>query len=238
MKLGWVFMILSSSIFAASEPSNSQPELTLDPDLLNEIYRNSVTDAKVDSTYASGFIRVAPQLSFINSADVRLKNNYFEVPYGNNLDGAPGISIAVTKPLLAHSGFELSVQGRFSYFNKGTTYVAQSKAGTAYSDYVTLHWLPVAASAELEYSPLPWLGVGASAGVGASYLYQMGNLDGLSQGFWVPFYLISPHLTVLRNSFGSGWFGGVRVGMTFLRGMGSDQLTDHQALEAGIEVLL
>ncbi len=75
--------------------------------------------------------------------------------------------------------------------------------------------------------------------LGAQWIYQTGNLDGIEQGFWVPFYELGGGL-VLFDSLGQedDWFGGLTVGVSQRKHLGGSQLVGTFSIDVGANFLL
>lgn len=232
------FLCLSSDLQAASAGS----EFEMDKDLINKLYQQTLTEGGVDVTYKRGYFDVTPQFSIIFPSSFALFNDYFTVPYSDTPAGILALSVTFGTPIVHWGDFKWTGQLRFGYGYKEGNYKITSKSpGTAsvYTDVIKLHRMPLSVGSQLSY-PLPGIGFiepCVTFGVGAEYLYQTGRLDGLDQGFWVPFTLVSPALSFFKSEGGEGWFGGLTVGATFQSSFASSQVVRGLSYDAGVTLL-
>src|SRR5690606_26340699 len=76
-------------------------------------------------------------------------------------------------------------------------YAVSTRSGTPLEDVIRLHRVPITAFVEpyLEFSAVPWVRPSLPVSLGAQWFFQSGTLDGIEQGFWLPFYRVGPRLT-------------------------------------------
>ncbi len=225
----------------ASSPSDSQGEFHLDRGVVEELYRQTLEET-VDTTMISGSVVVSPQLSYFMLSEFTLNNNYHEVPYTESLQTLPLLLINVATPILRFTRFDLLGQARVGYTYKVGVIQVRPKSGSKLtSDNLKLHWIPLSLSSKLAYH-IPGVNFiipSIAAGAGAQWFYQSGKLDGIEQGFWVPFYHVSAGLTFFDHSHRPNhWFGGVSIGASYQDSFASDQAFRGSSVDLDVSFLL
>jgi len=217
-------------------------EFVIDKSVLDDFYRGQITDVRVETRYRSGNWEISPQFSYANPSEFELKNGYFIVPYAANGASFPLLQVSLATPLGYWGGFEFFGEAKVGYgYREGVYQVTNSQSGEFRTDVITLHWLPVSGALRLAYRipGVSFLKPFLHGGAGAQWLQQSGKLDGITQGFWVPFYAFGGGLSAFdQTESGDHWFGGVRLGATVSRSVGSSQVVRYWSLDAGITLLL
>lgn len=244
MKKLLLSLFLCVTCFSAEEPTNANSEFELDSGLVEKLYQESVTESTIATARYSSNITVSPILSIFSPNELTLSNNYFTVPYAAEAGTLPSLSIVGTGRLLSFGGFNLIGLGSVGYSMKEMVQKVSNKNSFAESESITrltLHWLPIAAGTRLEYQVAnfeairPYITVKA----GAQWLYQVGTLDGLEQGFWVPFYQYGAGLTLFdAPSNPNRWFGGMNVGYSKLQSFSSEQTVEGNVIDIGVNIIL
>ena len=238
-----ISILLTHVAFSAEEPTESS-EFQLDKGLVDRLYKESVTESERATLQHSANVTVSALFSLFNPAALTLSNDYFEVPYSQGIGSVPSLSIGASGRIFSVGGLYLMGTGGVGYSMKEVVQTVSSK--TASSDpnrttRITLHWLPLSIGTRLEYrfsgfeAVRPFL----SAKGGAEWLYQVGSLDGLEQGFWVPFVQYGAGLTLFDSaSSPDRWFGGVTVGISKHQSFSSAQSVEGTVFDLGVNILL
>lgn len=246
MKILWMFFFAFQALLAygAETTVSSDSEFNIDKNLVNELYKQTLDEGKIETTVVSGSVVVRPQLSYYILSKFTLTNNYFEVPYSNSLKSMALLSFNVAFPLTSFGRFDLFGQGRVGYmYREGLIKVHQKGSITDMTDNVKLHWLPCSLSLKTSYdvNGFSFIKPSVTVGAGAQWFYQIGNLDqsGIEQGFWVPFYFGGAHLTFFDQTHKTNaWFGGVTLGTSYQDSFASDQVFRGVFIDADVSIQL
>lgn len=245
-----IFFLFVSSVVLAAKPSQTKPkeELTppnsqfeLEKGLVESIYQASVSES-VEIRPVSAGISVSPQISYVNPTRLSLLNSYWEVPYTDQIGALPLLSLHIANSVLHWSGLSLAIKGSVGYSYKENVLTAISRqTGKESRAVLTLHWLPISLGTRLEYhisgfhAVKPYLNLEG----GAQWLYQSGKLDGIEQGFWVPFYQVSFGLTLFGPTRTQGeWFGGINVGSSIRNSLASQLDIQSWSMDVGVNFYL
>lgn len=241
-KLFLLLSLLSVVSYSAEAPSGS--EFELDKGLVEKLYEQSVEESNASTVHYSANITVSPFLSLFSPNQLTLSNDYYTVPYANEGGTIPSLSIVGSGRLFELGGFHLLGVGSVGYSMRELVQeVTNKKAFSegASTTRVTLHWLPIAIGTKLEYR-IPRFEVVrpfATIKAGAQWFYQAGSLDGLEQGFWVPFYQYGGGLTLFDSiSNPNRWFGGMSVGLSKTQSFSSDQSVEGTIIDIGLNIVL
>ena len=214
-------------------------QFKVDKNLLEDMYRAEIRDVAIETRYSTGAIEVGPQFSMVTASQFETTNNYFSVPYNSLRTQIPLVHLVMTTPITLVAGFvEVHAQGRIGYNYREGVYTVRARSGQEFSDLVKLNWLPITAGLRLGAQlPIP-IKPTVTIGAGAQWLAQDGLLDGLDQNFWVPFYQISPAVTLFDLSERGGWFGGINVGATINRSVASQQKINYWSIDLSTALVL
>ncbi len=210
--------------------------------LLESLYRSEIEDVRVESRHGMGTFDVTPRIAYAMPTEFELTNDYFRVPYSESGASIPFFHLAGATPLGNVGPFEIHGEGSAGYgYREAVQRVYAAQSNEPLVDIVAVHWIPLSLSGKLTYpipgfsAVKPWL----SAGLGAQWIQQSGRQDGISQAFWVPFYLVSGGLTLFDQSAQSDhWFGGLQLGVTSSRGIGSSQKVSYWSFALGTTLVL
>lgn len=209
-------------------------QFEIEEGLVEKIYRQNAQEAKVDVNPKHSDWLVSSSLSLFNPKSFVLSNPYFDVDYGRSLGSLPAVRLELATPVFSWKTVDFLLLGRVGYSYRESLYSVRSKNGTAFTDLIRLHWLPVSFGAAIE-SPLPYLGFirpRLGGGIGLQWIYQQGRLDGLEQGFWIPFSYLEASVSLFASK---DWFGGLKGGVTWLQSMAGDQGMSGWSLDLGVE---
>lgn len=236
-----VLATLSRLILAQETPSES--EFHLDKQVVDRLYEESVTESRKSTLQYSANVTVSPVFSLFSPNHLTLTNDYFQVPYAEGMGSLPSIAIAASGKIYQLGGLYILGLGSVGYSMKEAVQKAYSK--TASSDperlsKLTLHWLPLSLGTRVEYrfSGFDAVRPFVTAKGGAEWLYQTGGLDGIEQGFWVPFVQYGGGLTLFDSASPDRWFGGLSVGVSKHQSFSSAQLIDGTVFDLGVNILL
>lgn len=233
--------IFSNLSFSTEPPSES--EFQLDKGLMEKLYQESVTESQKNTAQYSAGITVSPVLSLFTPTRLSLSNDYWQVPYGDGIGSVPGFSIAASGKFFNWGGLYVLGIGGVGYSMKEVVQKAYSKkASDAESTAkLTLHWLPLSLGSRVEYriSGFEVVRPFIIAKGGAEWLYQVGGLEGIEQGFWVPFLQYGGGLTLFDSpSSPDRWFGGLTLGISKHISFSSSQVIDGTVFDLGFNILL
>jgi hypothetical protein len=249
MKYVLIFL-LALPVFAKEAPKVSTPastdsEFQLDKNLVNKLYEEALTEReRMPTAYNSGFT-LAPSLSYFSPTALTLENDYFRVPYAEGLGSTLGIYVMGSSTLVAWGGLHLVGVAGVGYSMKEAPQKAISKTGdpndNERSGVLTLHHLPLTVGTKAEYAFSSFSAVRPYIGVrtGAEWLYQTGKLDGVEQGFWIPFYEVGAGLVLFDTPASiDKWFGGMVIDISKHQSILSNQSVAGWQYNVGINVLL
>lgn len=237
MKIAVLALSLCLTVFA-NEPEPSS-DFEMDKDLVNTLYKDSVTEAKVETYSSTGFV-MRPTFSFINPQKFELSNDYFTVPYANS-GSLPTLRLEAGTMLAAFAGFEVSGVASAGYSYHESLISVSAKSGRQFNDLVKVHSLPLNVGTQLDYRipGVSFVKPGLTASVGFLWFYQSGKLDGIEQGFWVPSYQVGAHLNFFEGTTKSSeWFDGVQLGSTLYRSFASTQMFEGWSIDLGVGFVL
>ncbi len=237
-----LFLALSSLVFSEEKPVDS--EFQLDKNLVDRLYKESVEENKSSFQLHSSATTFAPALNFFSPEQMNLKNDYFEVPYSDSIGTVPGVSLTASSKLFNWEGLYITGLGGVGYSMKDAVQSVTSRTASVdaiRTTKLTLHRLPLSLGARMEYrfSGFESVRPFAQMKAGAQWLYQVGQLDGIEQGFWIPFYEYGGGLTLLdAPSSPDRWFGGFNIGLFKSQSFSSDQVVSGTTFEFGMNILL
>lgn len=239
MRLGmWVAPILFS-LSATLAGAGDGGEFRIQKDVIDKIYRETVTEAGVDPSFQRSSVGITPGISIASLSSLTLSNNYFDVPYARSVGALPLLHLGLAVPLRSFGEAILYGVGSLGYTYREGVYLALSKDGDQYRDLLKLHALPLLGSLRLEYRipGLPALKPTFALGGGAYWFYQSGKLDGIEQGFWIPVVLAAPGVRLFDGEEGGSWFGGINAAVSWQNSFASSQSLRALAFDLGATLL-
>ena len=216
-------------------------EFRIDSRLLENIYDSETQAVRSETLEKTANVEMGIQASLLNATALELNTNYFTIRYQ---DGTPRIPMAyltaTTSLIRPFYWLDLQAQGKVGYSDVEGVFPVRSQSGLELTDVVKLHWLPLSAGLRFRFFPeaVYWAQPSIAAGIGAQFLNQEGQLDGMNQNFWVPFYYISPALTFFRGAGSGNWFGGVTAGVTVNSNLSSSNRIQLWSADLSISLLL
>lgn len=241
--LFFISILLIQTALSAEDPNQSS-EFQLESGLVDRLYKESITESERATLQHSANVTVAPFFSLFNPATFTLTNNYFEVPYSEGIGSVPSLSIVASGRIFSVGGLYLMGVGGVGYSMKEVVQKVNSKTATSdpvRTTQVTLHWLPLSIGTRLEYrfSGFEAVRPFVIAKGGAEWLYQVGSLDGLEQGFWIPFVQYGAGLTLFDSvASPDRWFGGVTLSVSQHQSFSSAQIVEGTVFDLGVNILL
>lgn len=210
---------------------------------MDKLYQESVTESQQSTAHYSASIAFSPLLSVFNPSELTLSNDYFQVPYAEKIGNVPGLTVVASGKIFNWGGLHVLGIGGVGYSMKEVVQTALSRktASDNPTTRLTLHWLPLSLGTRVEYrfSGFEAVRPFVLAKSGAEWLYQVGGLDGIEQGFWVPFLQYGGGLTLFDSpSSPERWFGGVTLGVAKHQSFSSAQVIDGTIFDLGINILL
>jgi len=233
----WVMGVVA----AVCSSSFGEEQFELQKGLLDTIYKGTLEDTAVKNPASFSSIVITPTISIVTPQTLRVTNSYFDVSHADSLRGVPSFGLSVQSPWQRFSGFTLSPLGGLSYAFRESATRVRSSAGPELIDLVKVHWLTVDVAMTLDYDipNLSWLRPFVQVGGGVQWLYQTGNLDGLEQGFWSPFYAGKAGLNLFtRPRVRTEWFGGFVVASTLRRSVGAQTKIESWSFDLGLNLYL
>lgn len=227
-------LVLCQLSYAAEMPgAMDSSEFEIEPGLVDKIFDQNAKASQLDSSDDRNGWTVSAALSFFNPEKFALNNPYFDIDYTQNIKSLPNLRMTVDAPIGSWKGFELEVTGRVSYSFRESLFAVKSKSGVSLTDSIRIHWLPVSAGLTLEYEIpyVPFLRPSLGAGAGLQWIYQQGRLDGLEQGFWLPFSYVEATLTFFPST---DWFTGFRTGASLVQSFGDGQSLRGWSVDVGL----
>lgn len=240
---------VSQSLEKDSPPSNvkevskeAPAGIQTDEATFKEIFEGNVTRAKAEVEGATSAFRLTPTFSWASIDELSTANNYFTVPISNSVNSIPLFQAQFSFRTLSWKGLELLPNASVGYGMKESQVTARSKLGTNLSDLLRIHWLPLSLGGQVSYKipGLKVVKVFVNPSIGVQWLYQSGRLDGIDQGFWIPFYKLGGGVNLFDQSEkdASAWFGGVNLSAETLSSFGSAQTSKLWKLDVGLTLLL
>lgn len=227
----------------AGESSEQQPQVEVNQEIVEKIYKNALKQSEIDSKIGKSGFNVVTGGDLFQPTAMKLSNNYYDVSYADNWNSIPMLGIQVENSFFESSETAIKWTSGFSYSYLEKIVQVTSKKSNINSTRTTnlrVHSIPLSAGLELEYKH--WLDFTPAiiSKVGAQWVYQSGTLDGLEQGFWVPFYQIGLGLTLFEpyRESDQSWFGGIKIAVTNYRSISSSQTIEGLSTNLGVVLRL
>lgn len=240
-------LVFSQLLWSQESPRDS--EFQLDKGLVDRLYQESITETKTSTAQYSANITLSPVFSVFSPTQMTLSNNYFEIPYGEGIGSVPGISMVASGRIFNWGGLYIMGVGGVGYSMKETVQRATSKTASTNdrerTTRLTLHWLPLSLGSRMEYrfSGFEIIRPFVIVKGGAEWLYQVGQLDGIEQGFWIPYYQYGGGLTFFASTSSSphssgSWFGGLTLGVSKHQSFSSQQSVNGTVFDFAVNIVL
>lgn len=245
-----LLVVMSGNLLGSTKTETKEPEAAvpqssqfeLEKGLLDTLYRGSVTESSTEFRPEVRTLSVTPQLSFVNASQFVLSNNYWDVPYTEQLGAIPAASLHVSNSMFYLGGFSFAIKGVVGYsYKEAVLSPVHKQTGKDSRAVLTLHWLPVSLGTRVEYRipGVDFVRPHLDLESGAQWLYQSGKLDGIEQGFWVPFYQAAFGLILFAPNQSQGnWFGGINLGATVRNSFASQQNIWNWSMDVGLNLYL
>lgn len=234
-------MALGIGAFATEHSASDESQFNLDKDLVQSIYKEAVTEAKIETKRGASRLRVKTEFSYLTPTAITLSNQYFDVEYGEGFSGLPGVNLSVSQSIINWKSLSVSLLGTVGFSRKEALSIVRTKSGTPFKDMIQLSRIPLIAGfrTDLNFSETAVIRPYLETSVGVQWLYQSGKLDkALEQGFWIPFYQVGLGINLFGGGNTNDWFGGVDVGGAIQRSFASTQVTNSWALALGVTLYL
>jgi len=165
--------------------------------------------------------------SVMNPNRLILSSREYKVSYSKNFFGISAFQLGLGIPSRTIGSFEISPFTRFGYAKNQGTYSLTSLEGTVTEAPVTLHWVPLSAGFRAEYNIPDFIFIRPFAllSVGAEWLTQQGEIPGVSENFWIPYYNMGLGLSFVDSAThrGDSVFGGFSFSINLQKGLRDDQ---------------
>lgn len=214
-------------------PTSETPSLSVSEGISEKIYQQTTANI---SSQSSGTLAIDSSLRVFFPSQFELKNKYFNVPYSENAGNLVGFMVGPQLPLKKMSGSQLNSFAHLGYAYAQGVYAVESDSGLEVKDAVELQWIPLQTGLEAVTRPLTSqrITLGVISSVGIDWFTQSGELDGMSQTFWVPRYELGSSVTLFSPAQkGAGGFDGVRLSGLYYRSFSSDQINRGWAADLG-----
>ena len=164
--------------------------------------------------------------SVMNPNRLILSSREYKVSYSKNFFGVSAFQLGFGVPTRALGSFEVSPFARFGYARNQGTYSLTAQDGSLTEAPVTLHWVPISAGVRTEYNIPGFVFIRPFflLSAGAEWLTQRGDLAGVSENFWVPYYNLGLGLSFADSSLRrESVFGGFSFSMNLQNSLRDDQ---------------
>jgi hypothetical protein len=166
---------------------------------------------------------------------MELQNDYFTVDYKSAESMLPIFFAQIAPISMNWERLNLGLNISVGYSYRDEIYSATSAGGVKVRDSISLQWLPISASIKTSYKTPFYITPYASIGGGNQFIRQSGTLDGISQSYWVPFYIGSAGIAWFdRSTPEAGGFSGVSTGLSYLNSLKSDQIVTFWTMDLGV----
>ncbi len=235
--LAVVFLCNSGQAVDAGAGTIDASEFEVESGLVDKIFNDNAKASNLELLDTSSGWKVSPSLSFFSPEKFILSNPYFDIDYSPNMQTLPSLRLAVAAPIARWKGLEIQATGRVSYSFRESLFSVRSKTGVSLTDSIRVHWLPASAGLTMEYEipHFSFLKPSIGGGAGLQWIYQQGRLDGLEQGFWLPFSYFEAAITFFPST---DWFTGFRVGATLVQSFGDSQNVRGWSTDFGMQFRL
>ena len=115
MKIALILLLFYGTFAVGSSSassSNSEGEFHIDKNLVNELYKQTIDEERIETSVVLGSVIVKPQVSYATLSNFTLNNNYFEVHYTDSLKDLQIFYITVATSMAYFSRFDLYGQVR------------------------------------------------------------------------------------------------------------------------------
>lgn len=240
-----VFFVSSilSLVALGNDFSSQQPQVEVNQEIVEKIYRNALRQSELDSKIGKSGFDIVVGGNFFQASTMRLSNNYYDVSYSDHWKSIPMGSFLVASSFFEVGDFVVKGMGGFSYSYFEKVIRVTSKKSILNSERITNlrgYSIPIITGIELAYRH--WLDFTPSlmGRVGAQWVYQLGTLDGIEQGFWVPFYQIGFGFSIFEPVLESdqSWFGGIKMAILSQRSLSASQTIEGVGVDLGIVLRL
>jgi hypothetical protein len=228
-------------------PTKAQPQagagIAVDESNFKAIFSESVTDVSDSLNRESNSFNLEVRASYSTFSSMELSNNFFTVDYAEEISSIPSVQFSGSKKF-SFASFGLEPTLSAGYGTREALISVRSRQNNKLKDYVSVHWLPMSAGVRASH-PIPglrFMTAFLTPAVGAQYIYQSGKLDGIDQGFWIPFASFRGGLSLFesdpRSRKSSAWLDGVALSGTLIRGLSSSNQMSAWSVDLGLRVLL
>jgi hypothetical protein len=162
-----------------------ESEFYVQEGVVKKIYNDIKTekDAKSSAEMSVG-------AEWLSLSDLYLSSKYFDVDYKGNVGSLQSANVGFSTNIVSSGRLDFDIGGNAGYGFKRGSYRARSSTGSEVQDDISLQWIPVRLKANVAYDIFNSSIVRpeVEGGVGSHWLTQSGNLDGMTQSFWIPTY--------------------------------------------------
>lgn len=223
------------------EVESVEPGIQTDPRSFSQIFESNLTESQ--TKFAESRTSYDMELSYVMNSirESAIANDYYQLNLADQASSPPMLRVYAGFEALSVNRFFVSPFVGLGYAFQESAVLADSIRGGRYRDIVRLQWAPLFVGSKLGFRIPGWKGASVFAKGALSYdwISVAGNLDGITQSYWVP----GGNLSLGGNFFEpehtdlNAWFGGVSIsgGVTQplrTQGLGSNWL------ELGLRILL
>ena len=217
--------------------------ITVDESNFKAIFSESVADVSDSLKRDSNPYNLEIRASYATFSSMELSNSFFTVDYAKEMESIPSMQFSGSKKY-SFGAFGLEPTLTAGYGTREALINVKSRQGIELKDYVSVHWLPISAGVRASHQVPGIRSITAflSPAVGSQYVYQSGKLDGIDQGFWLPYASVRGGLSLFesdpRSRKSSAWLDGVALSGTILQGLSSSSQMKAWSVDIGLRVLL
>ncbi len=230
----WTLLFSGLSFADGSEGS-----LLVDDSSFRSIFEATQDESRERAENLSEF-EFEPGVFLRSVGDLKLSNDYFDVSYSEAFQTLPSFQIGIGFSPGEYSGFRMYPAVSVGYaYHEGLMSV-HSVNGVAFSDFMRLHWFNAGLGAKISRTVpgASFLAAFIHPSLGVQLLSQTGVLDGISQGFWLPYYELGGGVNLFGQSRGRSWFGGVDLSLARSSGFSSEQAVGFWKTGLSLRVIL
>lgn len=210
----------SRPILAKTEGS----EFSIDPNLVDKMFESTTTKENQAQVVSTRPVRAEVGYGHMVLSNLTLKNKYFEVPYSKNVSALPYGFIQGSKSLFTFGSGSFNTYGMIGYSNQQGVYDVTGSSGIALKDTVTMQWVPLEIGVSTDVKLFSGnVQPALIAGLGADWITQTGELDGMNQNFWIPHASAGPAITFFGSGDNAPGFDGITIASIYRTSNGGDQ---------------
>ena len=241
--LAFSLISIFSFLAVATDFSDKQPQVEVKDEIVEKIYRNAIKQSEIDSNSGKTGFNLVTGGALFEPSTMNLSNTYYDIAYSENWNSIPMVNIMFENSFFLFFSVLMKGSGGFSYSYLEKIARVKSKKSLSNSErstFLRVHSMPIVAGFDIEYRRWIDFTPFVLAHIGTQWIYQMGTLDGLEQGFWVPFYQLGAGVTLFEpvSNSDQSWFGGLKLSILSHRSISSSQTINGLSTNLGVVLRL